>query len=113
MQSLMDIPSVKSLLHTAVTPDQPNELLRLALSTGNQVAAEILLTVPAVHELAVAHDSYRREARGGLDLGALARDHESSMTALTRGEQRRLEAALEQYQSMINQQGASAIIQAL
>ena len=110
---LIEIPSVKALLHTAVTPNQPNELFRLALSLGNQDAAEILLTVPAVAELARNHDFYRLEARGGLDLEALARDHESSMTALTSGEQKRLEAALKVYHPVIEQRGAPALIQTL
>lgn len=99
--------------HTVVAPNQPNELLRLALSTGNQAAAEILLTIPAVAELARAHDFYRREACGGLDLTALARDRESSMTALTSGEQKRLEAALKLYQPAIKERGAPALIQTL
>ena len=110
---LIEIPSVKALLHTAVTPNQPNELLRLALSTGNQAGAEVLLTVPAVHALAVEHDFYRREARGGLDLNALARDRESSMTALTSGEQKRLDAAIKAYQSVIKARGIVSLMKEL
>jgi hypothetical protein len=110
---LIEIPSVKALLHTDVTPNQPSELFRLALSLGNQDAAEILLTVPAVYELARENDFYRLEARGGLDLEALAHDHESSMTALTSGEQKRLEAAFKLYQPVIDERGAPALIQTL
>ena len=110
---LLNIPSVQALLHTAVTPNQPNELLRLALSMENQAAAEIFLTVPMVHALAEQHDFYRREARGGLDINALVRDHESSMTALTSGEQKRLDAAIKLYQPVIKERGIDSLISEL
>ena len=113
IQFLMNFSSVKALLHTTVTPNQPNELLRLALSIGNQAAAEILLMIPAVHELARENDYYWREAQGDLDLRDLARNDESSMTALTLGEQKRLEGALKIYQPLIEQRGTPALIQTL
>jgi hypothetical protein len=107
---LIEIPSVKALLHTEVTPRQPNELLRLALSEGNQAAAGILLTVPAVFELTRAQNFYRQEARGGLNLEALARDRESSMTALTSGEKKRLDDAIKVYQPIIRSRGINAVM---
>lgn len=54
----LNIPAVKALVHTAVTAEMPNELLRLALSRGNQAAAEVLLTIPAVYDLARQNNFY-------------------------------------------------------
>jgi len=105
IQFLINLPSVKALLHTEVTPGQSNELLRLAMNQGNAFAANVLLNVPAVHTRAVQDDFYRAEARGGLDLANLARDRESSMTALTSGEQKRLAAVTERYQPMLQASG--------
>ncbi|OEH48262.1 hypothetical protein lpari_00703 [Legionella parisiensis] len=110
---LLSIPSVKALAHTEVTPHQPNELLRLALSLGNETAAELLLGIPAVRELAAQNNFYRTEQRGGLDLRALARNRESAMTALTQGEQKRLEKAITHYQPMLQQAGVSLIMEEL
>jgi hypothetical protein len=110
---LLDIPSVKALLHTAVTPNQPNELLRLAITTGNQDAAVRLLTIPAVRELAERNNFYRDEARGQLDLRALAQDRESSMHALTTGEKKRVSQAIERYQPLIKTAGLEHLINAL
>jgi hypothetical protein len=91
MVFLMDIPSVKALLHTEMTASRgENELLRLAIHENNQAAAALLLRIPAVHAHAVAHNFYRAERVGGLDLAALAQNRESSMTGLTEGEQNRL-----------------------
>jgi len=91
---LLEIPAVKALAHTEVREGIPNELLRLAVTQGNQMAAELLLNIPAVRELAEQHQLYHGEARGGFDLSALAINHESSMTALTTDEQQCLEAAM-------------------
>ena len=110
---LLNIPSVQALAHQAVTPNQPNELLRLAMSLRNQEAAAILLSIPAVRDLAVAADFYRLEQRNGLDLRAVATDRESSMRTLTQGEQKRLEDANQKYQPEIERQGISHIISEL
>ncbi|WP_412757517.1 ankyrin repeat domain-containing protein [Legionella bozemanae] len=110
---LISIPSVKALAHTEVTLHQPNELLRLALSLGNETAAELLLGIPAVRELAAQNNFYRMEQQGGLDLHALAQNRESAMTALTKGEQQRLKRAITHYQSMLKQAGASLIMEEL
>lgn len=84
---LLEIPAVKALAHTEVTPQMPNELLRLAMSVNNEGAAALLLTIPAVHALALQNNYYHNESRGGLDLQTIAQDHESSMQALSTGEQ--------------------------
>jgi hypothetical protein len=116
---LIDIPSVQALLHTEVTPNQPNELLRLALrnfvvNNRTEFMARTLFEIPAVHELAQQNDFYIDEVRSGLNLTALTQDRESSMTALTPGEERRLAKAIEIYQPMINQRGGvSTVMQAL
>ena len=110
---LLNIPSVKALAHTEVTPHVPNELLRLALTIGNQVAAELLLNIPAVRQLAEAANYYHSERRGRLDLRALAQNRESSMTALSQGEKERLKDALDRYQPLIKQAGIDNIMQDL
>lgn len=92
LRFLLNIPSVKAMAHSAVTPNQPNELLRLAVSSNNEMAAQVLLHIPAVRILAEENNYYRREQQGRFDLAALAADCESSMTALTQGEQQRLQA---------------------
>ena len=89
---LLGIPAVKALAAAQINYGSSNELLRLALLLNNRDAAEILLTIPLVRELAEANDYYAGERRGELDLRALARDRESSMKGLTQGEQRRLTA---------------------
>ncbi|HHM2299132.1 TPA: ankyrin repeat domain-containing protein [Legionella anisa] len=110
---LISIPSVKALAHTEVTPHQPNELLRLALSLGNETAAELLLGIPAVRELAAQNNFYHAEQHGALDLQALAQDRESSMTALTQGEQQRLKRAITHYQPMLKQASVPAVMEDL
>lgn len=90
-----------------------NELLRFALSLGHKQAADLLLELPEVYRLAAENDFYANEARGGLDLRALAQDHESSLTALTRGEQKRLEQLIETYKPWIEKQGVENIIEVL
>jgi hypothetical protein len=90
---LINIPSVKALLHTAVTPEQPNELYRLALENHNEAAIEMLEREPLVYALAVQANFYRPEAEETLDLLALGADNESSLLALTEGEQQRLASA--------------------
>src|SRR3990167_9257734 len=82
LRFLLEIPAVRLLAHTDVTPNEQNELLRLALTIGNQDAAALLLTIPAVHALALQNDFYRGVIGVQVDLSALARDRESSMQAL-------------------------------
>lgn len=113
MRFLLDIPSVKNLVHVALPTCQQNELLRLALGAGNLGAAELLITIPAVAQLAEQNDYYRGEVRDGLDLRALAHDRESSMRALTTGEAKRLQAAMTCYQPMLHSIGCINIIQEL
>ena len=103
---LLNIPAVKSIVHTQVTPAGPNELLRLAMTTDrNPEAAGILLTIPAVRRQAEQNHFYRHEVRGGLDLQALAQDRESSMRALSIGEQKRLDRTFKRYQPMLEEAG--------
>jgi hypothetical protein len=110
---LITLPSVHALLHVPVTPNQPNELLRLALTEGNQAVASILLNVPAVRTMAAEHNFYIDEQRGALDLAALARDHESSMAGLTQGEQKRLQRAQDHYKSVLKEHGVIALMEKL
>jgi ankyrin repeat protein len=113
MLFLLEIPSVKNIVHTAVTPRQANELLRLALNNDNQMAIELLLNIPAVRHLAERHNYYEAEQLGVLDLRALAQDRESSMTALSKGEQKRLQNVLNAYQPFLQMTGVNHCMQAL
>ncbi|CEG57374.1 hypothetical protein [Legionella fallonii] len=110
---LLNIPSVKALAHTAVTPGQSNELVRFALTIGNQGAASILLNIPDVRVLTEQNDFYRAEVRGQLDLEQLSKDRESSMTALTKGEQKRLDDAIKRYGPTLKSMGAAKLTNAL
>ncbi len=107
---LLAIPAVQVLAHTPVTGNVPNELLRLALTTGHQEAAAVLLAIPAVEALAAEHQFYPREAGGQFDLEALARDRESSMRALSTSEQQRLQAAISRYEPMMKAAGVDNIM---
>jgi len=110
---LLNIPAVKALVHTAVTPNQPNELVRLALTTGNQNAAALLLTIPEVRAQAEQNNFYRQESRGGFDLRAVAQDAESSMRALSAGEQLRLSSATARYEPVMKAHGIEPLFQGL
>lgn len=110
---LLNIPSLKALAHCEVTPGQPNELVRLALTTGNQEAASILLNIPRVSALAEQNNFYRSETNGQLNLAQLATDRESSMTALTKGEQKRLDDAIRRYRPTLKEKGVKNLIVAL
>ena len=108
---LLEIPRVKALAHTAVTStSQSNELIRLAITTGNAVAAEILLGIPAVLELTEQHNFYSNECVGHFDLRVVAQDGESSMRALSTGEQKRLQTAIKYYRPLIEKIGIVPIM---
>lgn len=113
LRFLLDIPAVKDLAHREVTPGRPNELVRLALTTNHLTAAGLLLNIPAVRDIAEQHNFYREEARGAFDLSAVARDNESSMQALTSGEQKRLDAALKKYQPTLVKESVAQLIREL
>jgi len=102
---LLNLPSVKSSAHT-----KNNELLRLAMARNNQEAIGLLLNIPAVLQLAGENDFYRAEARGGINLRELAQSRESSMTALSQGEQKRLARAIDHYKPMIEATGVADIM---
>lgn len=111
---LINIPSVKALAHQSINDGCENELLMLAISeVNNQVAAQILLNIPAVRNLSIQNNHYMNESRLGVSLRVLAQNYESSMTALTQGEQKRLETVKAQYQSLIEQTGVDKIIEEL
>lgn len=113
LRFLLNIPAVKALAHQEVTQGQPNELLRLAVNTGNTVASSLLLNIEAVRVLAEQNNFYREEARRGVDLRQLAHDRESSMAALTTGEAKKLEGAIAHYQPLIKNAGLSNVMQGL
>jgi hypothetical protein len=55
---LVSIPAVRALVATAITYNETNELLRLALYMGNQDAASLLLEIPEVKKIAEQHNYY-------------------------------------------------------
>ena len=110
---LLTIPDVKNLAHQEVTIGQPNELLRLALSIGNSAAASTLLRLPRVRAAAEVNNYYRAEVQRGLDVQVLAADAESSMRALTIGEQARLGEVLERYEPKLKLLGCSKVMSRL
>ncbi len=107
---LLTIPSVKALAHRAVTVGQSNELVRLALTIGNQEAASILLNSSEIRILAEQNNFYRAEVGGQLDLAQLARDRESSMTALAKGERQRLDGTILHYAPILKEIGVDKLM---
>ena len=111
---LLEIPAVKALLHTELQRGHgSNELLRLAFNLGNDTAARMLLSIPAVHQLAEQSNFYRLERHAGRDLRELAQDRESSMNALTPGEQKRFDAVIKLYKPVLNKNGAFVLMKQL
>ena len=113
MRFLINIPAVKALLHTEVTPNHPNELLRLAQQLNHQEAAAMLLEIPAVYDLAENNNFYINETQNQLNLRALAQNSESSMKRLTPGEQACLKQAQECYESETEAKTDTSIIETL
>ena len=62
IQFLLNIPSVRKLAHTEVTPGKSNELFRLALDVNNYSAEKQLCLIPSVRESAEKNDFYGNEA---------------------------------------------------
>lgn len=95
---LLEAPALKASLQEAFTAEGPNELLRLARRVGNQGAAEILLTITDVRELAVENNYYADEPDGAINLAAIVlNDHESALRDLSQEEKLGLEAAIVRY----------------
>ena len=113
MRILLSIPGIKNIVHLAISPNEENELLRLALTVGNESACGLLLTIPAVRQLAEANHYYVAEQQGNIDLRAFAQDGESSMRALTTAEAGRLKRLNGHYQSFIQNTGIENIVNAL
>lgn len=113
LRFLLAIPAVRNIAHQALDGGEDNQLLRLAVSIGNHVASSMLLDIEAVRTLAVQHDYYSQEAQGILNLSQLAQDRESSMTALSVGEEKRLASAITRYQPKIKELGATVIMRSL
>lgn len=113
IQFLLSIPAVRAIAHQEVTPNQANELLKLALTLENKEIVRLLLTVPAIRELAEKHEFYHDEIQNGLDLNIVAHDLESAMTALTPMEQHHLDKAQQHYDSLLAARGIAEIIDSL
>ncbi|CAM2844076.1 ankyrin repeat domain-containing protein [Legionella worsleiensis] len=93
---LLGIPSVLAQAHADVH-DEQNALLRAAYRHGNQMAAELLMTVPMVFTIARAANFYENDLAGHVDLRAIAQDSESSMRSLSAIELGRLSRLKEHY----------------
>lgn len=98
---LLDIPSVRALAATAVTPNQPNELFLLAVAVNNQEVITRLQLIPTVRSASLAIRC---------DLRSLAEDDESSIRGLTVREAQRLNRALRQYEPVVQREGSAAIV---
>ncbi|MDP3704505.1 MAG: ankyrin repeat domain-containing protein, partial [Legionellaceae bacterium] len=114
---LMNIPAVRAILHQYSNEygyhSDDNELLRLALRLNHPIVAGLLITVPAVRLLAEQSSFYRWEARGQFDLRAMAEDPESSIRALSTGEQKLLDEAWQRYKPIIQANGVETLFSAL
>ncbi len=108
---LLNIPAVRALAHQRVENGPENELIRLAITTGNQLAATVLLAIPEVQRLALQNNYYHTEAQGGLDLRALAQNRESAMQALSVGEQKRLAQAEAHYKPLMEREGIEKLFE--
>lgn len=97
---LLLIPAVANLAH-----QNNNELLRLAMSIANNDGARSLLNLPQVRELATQNNYYAAEQGRGVNIRDLAQDRESSMHALTQGEQSRMKKLEAKYLPIINKRG--------
>ncbi len=114
---LLNIPAVKALVHQEVTPGRPNELFELAMTTNNQQAVSLLLTIPEINRIAREQnyyrndrqnyrnngENYRNNGENDLDIAALARDAESSMQALSQDEAQRLDAVIQRYKPQLKE----------
>jgi len=112
---LMSIPAVKDLLPMEVTPNEPNELLRLAMNqetSDNQPFTRLLMDVETVRAVAQANDFYRHERREGIDLRQLAASAESSMQDLNPRERKQLQDVEKHYQPVLNKSKALADLKA-
>ncbi|MFN7096366.1 MAG: hypothetical protein ACK4PR_02215, partial [Gammaproteobacteria bacterium] len=111
MHFLLTIPQVQAILHEAITPNKPNELLILALTLENQAAVQALMTIPAVRQLAEENRYYEDELSGrAVNLRAIAEDKESAIRALTPAEEKRLNKLKAHYAPMIEQAGVDNLL---
>ena len=105
MQLLLSIPAIHALVASAVTPNRPNELLILANDIGNLGAAGLLLTIPAVRDLAAANDFYRH-THGAINLRDIANDPEASMRELNPEERKQMAKVQAHYKEMLPNEAA-------
>ena len=110
LRFLLDIPAISAVAHQALTPSQPNELVRLALVRDYKEAAAYLMKIPAVNGLAQANDYYQDEMRGELNLRALAIDSHSSTLPLTVREEHRLKELYDHYKPLIDEHGVELLM---
>src|SRR5690606_25191496 len=89
-----------------------NELLRLALQRGIQPVADILMSIPEVHRLAVENNFYEGHDEQ-VDLRRIAQDHESSVGDLTAAEKKRLASITKNYSEFIQSSGVDNIFDSL
>jgi hypothetical protein len=101
LRFLLRIPAIAQHIALSLNGGVPNELLRLALTLGNADAAQVLLALTNVYQLAQTANFYRDEAHEGLDMRALAENRESAMRALSVSEQRLLTHASAHYEPLL------------
>ena len=108
------IPAVNALLHTEVTPNQANELLRLAITRNAHMAVDLLYSMPEVRRLAIENQYYRANAESGsFDLWVLVQNSESSMEIVSDIERQQFNRLTTHYQPTIDQLGVESLLDSL
>lgn len=97
LRLILSIPEVRSIAHTPVTANKPNELLRVAIANNNHEAITYLLSIPEVRQEAIEHNFYENEMTIDSDIQTLEKYYETAVLALNPHEKSSLTKVL--YQS--------------
>lgn len=116
IQQLIQLSSVKVLLHEDMNGDGENELLRLALRLGNTEAVKTLIQVPRIMELAEENNFYETVwgAYGALDLREIIAERHAFTQQISPDEQRMVDLFQERYKDQVkNEQETESILDPL
>lgn len=113
LEFLLSIPSVRAIAHQEIYLGNPNELMQLAILSGNKEAANQLIKIDTVKTLTEQHNFYKQRSVGFYDLNKLSDRRESSMANFSYGEKKILRKAISHYQPVLLQFGAKLIINQL
>jgi hypothetical protein len=112
IELLLFIPSLRDFI-AETCREKDNELLRLALRSENNEAANALLQIDAIRDLAEENDYYQNSGASGVDLRALATNRESSMVQLNEAERQVLDSALKHYKPLLDSKSIEGHLEAL